>query len=49
MQVPKRPFVFHSEIQNFKIVPKRPSVIFQEKTKFRKLYQTAIRFFYNET
>ena len=34
MPVPKRPFVFYKEIQNFTVVPKRPFVFLKQNTKF---------------
>ena len=36
---------FYSEIRNFKVVPKRPSVFLQRNTKFQSCTQAAIRFF----
>ena len=34
MPVPKRPFVFYKEIQNFTVVPKRRFVFLKQNTKF---------------
>ena len=39
---------FHSEIQNFTVVPKRPFVFFSAKYKILQLYPNGHSFFYSE-
>ena len=45
MHVPKRPFVFYSEIRNFTVVPKQPFAYYSEIRNFTVLPKWPFVFF----